>query len=410
MYFFSHVKKNSKNIFLLALFIVFLFSAHIASAAELNLSPSSGSYNVGDTIKLKVVLVSPDQPANFVSDDLSFPKDLLTLTSVSKTDSLISLWPEDPSYSNASGTIDMGGMILDGYTGSSGTILTLSFRVKAVGTADITSVTSSVLADDGQGTNILTSAGGASFVLSPAPTKPISSPVVAPVVPATPKPVNTTTLVKLTTPVFTDYSQNIKEGDFLVVKGFADPLTNIIITSDNSTSSSSNEITHTTATVLSDDSGVFTYVSNRVSQGTYVISAQAQDANGILSDQTSPIEIFVTSLSTPVPTTTKVINIFSVIIPIIALIVLLILLLIWGWYKALHIRESINKKLAHTKALVSKSFDILDEDVEDEVNVFKKIKSLQPLTPTERNLINQLQKDMESAEKTIINDLKDSGK
>ena len=404
------MKKFNNKLLSLFFFLLIIFFAHSVSAAELNLSPSTGSYNVGDTIKVRIVLSSSSQSANAVSGSLTFSNNLMSLTSVSRTGSLISLWPLNPSFSNENGTLDMEGVILNGFTGSNGTILTLYFKAKATGTASIKFKTSSVLADDGQGTNILTNAGQASFDLSAAKDVKTSTP--APVStssePQQNQINNTTTLIKLTTPVITDYSKDLKEGEFLVIKGFADPFTDIIITS-NSVATASNEVVNESKTIQSDHKGIFTYVSERVNQGTYMISAQARNQDGVLSDQTLPVKISVTSLSAP-NTATKIINTISFIVPIVALVILLTLLLIWGWYKALHIRTAMRKKIAHTKELVLKSFDILDEDIEEEMKVFRKIKTLQPLTPTERNLITQLQKDIESAEKTIINDLKDSEK
>jgi len=103
----------------------------------------------------------------------------------------------------------------------------------------------------------------------------------------------------------------------------------------------------------------------------------------------------------------NIMNIFSVIIPIIGLIVLLILLMIWGWHHILHYREQMRKKLMETRTVVTKSFGILDEDAKEELKIFKKIKTLQSLTPEERLFINQFKKDIEAAEKTILNEIKE---
>ena len=394
-------KKISTKIIFYFSFVFLLFFSHTALAASLNLSPSSGSYNVGDIINVRIVLSSSDQSANAVSGALSFSKDLLTLTSLSKSNSLVSLWATEPSYSNTSGTINAEGVILNGFTGSNGTILTLSFKVKAVGTANIEFTSSSVLANDGQGTNILTGMGQASFNLSPASVKPVKevpAPTLAP----------ESIVVKVLTPIFTDYSKDTKEGEFFVVKGFAEPVTDILITSDGVVAST-DEIVHESKTLKSDDSGVFVYVSERATSSMYMITAQARNKDGVLSEKTLPIKISVSSLSvskTSVPV--NIMNTLSITIPIIGLIILLILLMIWGWYRILHYREQMRKKLMDTRNLVSKSFDILDEDVREEVKIFKKIKALQSLTPDERLFINQFKKDIEAAEKIILDKVSSS--
>jgi len=316
------MKKINKKLLPFFFFLFVLFFAHTTFAANLNLSPSFGSYNVGNTIKVRVVLSSSDKSANAISANLTFSKDLLTLTSISKTNSLINDWvPVEPTYSNSNGTVNMQGVILTpGYQGSGGTILTLFFKAKAVGTANVNFSNFSVLANDGLGTDISGNSGQASFNISPekvkkTPTPAQVTPITAPVV------------TQLTTPVFNDYSQDIIEGDFLVVKGTADPLVNVIINSDNI--SSSGGIISQSTTVKSDDKGSFNYVSDRTTKGIYVITAQAENQDGILSSKTLPIKISV--LATPVPSvcvqTNNNFNILYVVIPIVLFILLLILLI-----------------------------------------------------------------------------------
>jgi hypothetical protein len=397
-------KFNPKIIFYFS-FVFLLFFAHTTFAASLNLSPSSGSYNVGDIIKVRVVLASPAQSVNAVSGSLTFSKDLLTLTSLSKTNSLVSLWATEPSYSNISGTVNMEGVILNGFTGSNGTILTLSFKAKATGNANIKFTSSSVLANNGQGTDILTGTGQASFNISPAKVK--EAPASVPATVATPTPAPEPIVVKVLTPIFTDYSKDTKESEFFVVKGFAEPITDILIISDGVVAST-NEIVHKSETIKSDDNGVFVYVSGRAQGGMYMITAQARNKDSVLSEKTLPIKISVLSLSavkTSVPT--NIVNTLSLVIPIIGLLILLILLMIWGWHHILNYREYMRKKLMETRNIVSKSFDILGEDVKEEVKIFKKIKALESLTPDERLFINQFKKDIEAAEKTILDKVKE---
>ena len=398
-----------QKLFLFFIFLFLVFFAHTTLAANLNLSPSSGSYNVGDAITVRVVLSSPTQSANAVSGTLDFPRALLTLNSVSKSNSLVNLWAVEPSFSNASGTANMEGIILNGYQGNSGTILTLSFKAKAAGNANLKFTAFSVLANDGQGTNISTGAGQASFNISKAVEKE------APVIELTPEPVSEVVpkIVTVSIPVFIDYSKDVKEGEFLVVKGLTDPNIDVVINSSilidktflaNTILVNENKIKKETI-IKSDGKGIFIYISEKVLPGIYEITAHSL-ANGIESQESLPIKIKVLPKSVPVITT--VINTFSTIIPILALIILLIIFVIWGWYKVLHYKERMKNKLIHTKTLVAKSLNILDEDIAEEIKIFKKIRTSQPLTKNERLLINQLKKDIESAEKIIIENIKDS--
>jgi len=103
---------------------------------------------------------------NAASGIVSFPQDKIEVVSFSKTGSIISLWVQEPSFSNSAGTINFEGIVLNpGFTGTAGKILNVTFRPKTTGTANLNFYSGSVLANDGQGTNILTSMSKASFGL-----------------------------------------------------------------------------------------------------------------------------------------------------------------------------------------------------------------------------------------------------
>lgn len=156
-----------KNILLFVVLVSAIFGiGQIAYAANIYFSPSTGSYTVGSTISLSVYVSSSDQAMNAASGVLSFPQDKLEVISLSKTDSIFTLWVQEPSFSNSAGTVNFEGIVLNpGFTGASGKVITINFRVKAAGTALLNFSSGSVLANDGQGTNILTSLGNASFSL-----------------------------------------------------------------------------------------------------------------------------------------------------------------------------------------------------------------------------------------------------
>lgn len=148
-----------------SLILVFLF-AQLAQAATIYPAPSSGSYNIGQSFSVGIFVSSADQAINAISGTLSFPADKLEVTSLSKSSSVMSLWVQEPSYSNSNGTVNFEGIILNpGYTGSSGRVLTVNFRTKSAGSAPLTFSSGSVLANDGQGTNILSGFGSASFAV-----------------------------------------------------------------------------------------------------------------------------------------------------------------------------------------------------------------------------------------------------
>ncbi len=132
--------------------------APFASAASLSFSSAANSYPVGTTFAVKLLVSSSDQAMNAAQGTISFSPATVSLLSVSKTSSIFSLWPQEPTFSNASGTADFAGVVLTpGFAGSAGTVITLNFKAIATGQARVAIASAQVLANDGNGTDILTS-------------------------------------------------------------------------------------------------------------------------------------------------------------------------------------------------------------------------------------------------------------
>lgn len=178
---------------------LFLFSSSfsLAQAATMFLAPSSGTYDSGSNFSISVRVNSAGVSINAVEGVLIFNPNELAVTSLVKSGSIFSLWVQEPDFSNALGTINFGGIIFNpGFTGASGTLLTLNFKAKAVATSQVTFSSGAVLANDGQGTNILSSLGGGAYVLKTTTTVPRVTPVAVPIsapVPAGPLIITSTT-------------------------------------------------------------------------------------------------------------------------------------------------------------------------------------------------------------------------
>jgi len=158
-------KNTIKFCGILLVISVCLLLPAIARAATLYFSPSSGTHTVGSTFAARVSVSSPNQAMNAVGGAVFFPTNQLEIVSISKVGSIISLWAQEPSFSNAAGTVNFDGIALNGWSGQAGNILTITFRAKTVGAANLNFSSGMILAHDGQGTNILTSLGTANFQL-----------------------------------------------------------------------------------------------------------------------------------------------------------------------------------------------------------------------------------------------------
>lgn len=178
----------AKNVIfgLAGFFICVFFWAKPANAASLNFSPGAGSFTAQNNFTVSVY-VSTNQAMNGAEATVEFPTNKLEVIGVSKAGSIFSLWIREPTYSNVGpvGNVRFEGVRLNpGYTGAKGKIIDITFRIRDTGVANVTFGGGAVLANDGHGTNIITSFGSAAFVLKPAPS---ASPTLTPPS-ATPQP------------------------------------------------------------------------------------------------------------------------------------------------------------------------------------------------------------------------------
>lgn len=153
-----------------------LMLAPVTEAATLGISPSTGSYPTGQTFTASVFLSSPTA-ANAISGTLRFPVEHMNVVSIDHSTSIASFWIQEPSFSNSDGTINFEGVVLNpGFTGTGGRIFTVTFRLRSAGNATVRFSSGAVLANDGQGTNLLQDFGNASYAVQEKVSVPVSPP------------------------------------------------------------------------------------------------------------------------------------------------------------------------------------------------------------------------------------------
>lgn len=164
-------QKITLFVFKAALVAALLFAGIYAHAATLSLSPGTGVYTAGSTFTAKVVVNTSGASINAADGTLSFNPKEITVVGVTKG-SIFNLWTAEPSYSNSNGTITFSGGSPTGYTGSGGTVVSITFKANAAGSPKVSFSKGSVLAADGKGTNVLTTMNGGSFTIAAAGVSP----------------------------------------------------------------------------------------------------------------------------------------------------------------------------------------------------------------------------------------------
>jgi hypothetical protein len=90
----------------------------VSQAATLSIDPETRSVGPGDTFVVTLRLdTAPDECVNAVTAEILYPKDWMNASAVSKGESLMSLWVEEPSVDREQGRVFMSGGIPAGYCG-----------------------------------------------------------------------------------------------------------------------------------------------------------------------------------------------------------------------------------------------------------------------------------------------------
>lgn len=159
-------------LYLLGCVIVYILSATTLHAATLSLSPATGVYQANTTFSVTVLVNTKGQPINASEGTIRFNPNELSVVSVNRSGSIFNLWVAEPTYSNSVGTVSFSGGLPSGYTGSAGNIMTVTFRALGSGPTKVNFSGGSVLANDGKGTNVLTSMGNGSYTVQAASVVP----------------------------------------------------------------------------------------------------------------------------------------------------------------------------------------------------------------------------------------------
>jgi len=148
-----------------------------AGEATIKIDPPQGTFYVGSSFDVSVILDTGGETINAVETELRFPPNILQVTSPTAARSFVAIWTSPPSYSNQDGFVRFqGGVPSSGLKTSQGVLSTISFRATQPGSVVLEFRDSRVLLADGSGTNIFSSALGARYtILIPPPQGPIVS-------------------------------------------------------------------------------------------------------------------------------------------------------------------------------------------------------------------------------------------
>jgi len=152
-------KKQGKitllKIFLLKIFLFsfsLLFLPFFSEAATLYFLPAAQKVYQGESFLSELRINTEGEEINAAQIEIGVPADLLEVVGINYGNSILILWPEEPTFSNLTGKISFIGGVPNGFSGD-GTIGTIILKGKSFGNTEISlEENSRVLLNDGKGT------------------------------------------------------------------------------------------------------------------------------------------------------------------------------------------------------------------------------------------------------------------
>ena len=186
-------RNNLKSVVLATVCAIAVFLIpHSSIAARIIVSPSSASVTQGKTVTVNIMVSTPDASMNAVSGTLTYPTDLLSVVSTSTSGSVLGQWlpPGATGPQKSSGSLKFEGVSLGGYQGTGGKLFSVTFKALKEGAASLSIANSSILANDGAGTDITAPPTNGQITVTPAVVKEPEKPAPeVPVVVPTPEPI-----------------------------------------------------------------------------------------------------------------------------------------------------------------------------------------------------------------------------
>lgn len=103
----------------------------------------------------------------------------------------------------------------------------------------------------------------------------------------------------------------------------------------------------------------------------------------------------------------EAVKILAVLTPLLALIILFISIFWFGWHKLSLLRKRIKKEVSEAETALHKAFNLLKEDIREQIEMLEKTRMKRKLTNEEEKIIEELNENLDDAEKFIRKEIED---
>jgi len=371
------------------LFLVLILFPSVAGAATLYLSPGSGSYTVGKAFTVNVLVASSDEPLNAVSGTISVPSDLFTVSSASSVGSIVNFWVQQPQVSGSS--VSFEGVVLNpGYQGGGAKVASLVLVPKKVGTGTVSFASAAVLANDGQGTNILDSASGGQYSVKEA--APAPPPVETPQVQAPPPPDDEIAVP----PTVIDFDSEVHIEDLVALRGvtYEHATVEVLVYKDG--------LLFTTEQIGSNAVGDFSVViAKKLPSGVYEIALRVTREDGVVSVESERLSFTVKGEFFSLLGQAVAEHMGMVSVLVLAIIALLAVLHAYGWRRLASLSREVRATQEDAADITRKVFSLLKKDVASHVKKIQSAGEERMLTKEEVAFLEDFAEELQEAEAAI---------
>ena len=153
---YQHFTRGCAKTILIAVLCIagFGLGAQPTNAAILRFDPEKNTVSRGETFVVSLLLDSEETVMNAMEGTFDYSKDTLELISVSRGESFLTLWPQEPTHDQENARVTFTGGIPGGTLAKNGVVVSMIFRAKQEGTGTLTidETSSGVYLNDGLGT------------------------------------------------------------------------------------------------------------------------------------------------------------------------------------------------------------------------------------------------------------------
>lgn len=393
-------RRNMRRKTFLVTTILAVFLPVLANAATLYITPSTGVYKTGELFSVLINMNTAGKSINATSGQLNFDNLRLEVVSLGYSTSVFTLWTQEPTFSNAAGSVNFsGGLPSPGFTGPSGAILRVTFRPKAQGQATANFISGSVLANDGKGTNILSSFSGGIFNILAAVSKPAE-----PSTPKTEQPALPSVGVAqrpIEAPLITDVSKILEAGQSLTVRGLTLPISKVSVSFSKGAEDAIREETFSGA-----DGRFSLTFSKSTEAGFYRVWARVITNDGQISPQSEIVTVEVTQ-----PLFFRIgnvaLNYASIIVTLLALILFGAIIIIYGWWKFRRWQKRQGAEISEAETALHESFEAIKTGLRRYVRHLADTKSPRAIKKKGEEAEDVLEEDLKDIESDVKKEIED---